>query len=88
MGGRVGGLSHKFYRETAGIKVSGGEKVKEGAVLTREGDVWKPGLNVRGRMHLSAACAGIVYFTQKRTRDGKRSTYINVRPEAVAAVKA
>jgi ribosomal protein L27 len=80
MGGRVGGLSHKFYRETAGIKVSGGQKVKEGAVLTREGDQWKPGLNVRGRMHLSSAIEGIVYFTQKRSRDGKRATYVNIRP--------
>ena len=85
MGGRVGGLSHKFYRETAGIKVSGGEKVKEGAVLTREGDQWKPGLNVRGRMHLSAACAGEVYFTKKRSRDGKRATYVNIRPLEAAA---
>jgi ribosomal protein L27 len=86
MGGRVGGLSHKYYRETAGIKVSGGQTVKAATVLTREGDQWKPGLNVRGRIHLSAACAGVVYFTQKRTRDGKRSTYVNIRPlEAAAA---
>ena len=42
MGGRVGGLSHKIYCETAGIKVTGGQTVKEGAVLTREGDQWKP----------------------------------------------
>ncbi|MBF0330388.1 MAG: 50S ribosomal protein L27 [Candidatus Omnitrophica bacterium] len=87
MGGRVGGLSHKIYAETLGIKVSGGQRVKEGAVLTREGDQWKPGINVRGRMHLSAACAGTVYFTQKRTRDGKRSTYVNIRT-AEAVVKA
>ena len=85
MGGRVGGLSHKFYRETAGIKVAGGQKVKEGAVLTREGDVWRPGLNVRGRMHLSAACAGEVYFTKKRTPQGKRVTYVNVRPVGASA---
>jgi ribosomal protein L27 len=84
MGGRVGGLSHKIYCETAGIKVTCGQKVKEGAVLTREGDQWKPGINVRGRMHLSAACAGEVYFTQKRNRDGKRATFVNVRPLAVA----
>ncbi|MFH0753029.1 MAG: 50S ribosomal protein L27 [Candidatus Omnitrophota bacterium] len=87
MGGRVGGLSHKIYAETLGIKVTGGQKVKEGTVLTREGDQWKPGINVRGRMHLSAACAGVIYFTQKRTRDGKRSTYVNVRP-LEAVVKA
>ncbi len=80
MGGKVGGLSHKIYAETLGMKVSGGQKVKEGTVLTREGDQWKPGLNVRGRMHLSAACEGEVYFTQKRSRQGKRSTYIHIRP--------
>ena len=43
---RKGGLSAKFYRETAGIKVSGGQTVKAGAMLTRQGDRWKPGLNV------------------------------------------
>lgn len=85
MGGRVGGLSHKCYCETAGIKVSGGQKVKEGAVLTRDGDRWRPGINVRGRMHLSAACEGTIYFTQKRTAQGKRCTYVNVRPLEVAA---
>ena len=90
MGGRVGGLSHKFYRETAGIKVSGGQKVKEGAVLTREGDQWKPGINVVGRMHLTAACAGEIYFTKKRNRkNGKIDTIVNVRkPEVKADVKA
>ena len=88
MGGRVGGLSHKIYAETAGIKVSGGQKVKEGTVLTREGDVWRPGVNVRGRMHLSAACAGEVYFVKKRTKQGNRVTYVNVRPVGAVAAKA
>ena len=86
MGGKVGGLSHKFYRETAGIKVSGGQKVKSGAILTREGDRWKPGLNVLGSMKLSAACAGEVYFTRKRNRSGKILTLVNIRP--VEAKKA
>ena len=79
MGGKVGGLSHKFYRETLGIKVSGGQTVKSGAMLTREGDRWKPGLNVLGRMHLSARCDGVIYFTRKRTSGRKVVTYVNVR---------
>ncbi|MBF0619459.1 MAG: 50S ribosomal protein L27 [Candidatus Omnitrophica bacterium] len=87
MGGRVGGLSHKIYCETRGIKVGGGQPVKEGAMLTRQGDHWKPGVNVRGRMHLSAACAGTVYFTKKRIRKtGKVDTFVNVR--AAVEVKA
>jgi len=32
MGGRVGGISSKYYCETAGIKVSGGQKVKSGTI--------------------------------------------------------
>ena len=80
MGGRVGGLSSKFYRETRGIKVSGGQRVKGGAMLTRRGDRWKPGLNVTGRMHLTATCDGEIYFTKKRGQYMKTVTYINVRP--------
>jgi len=84
MGGRVGGKSHKFYRETSGIKVSGGQVVKIGTVLTREGDRWKPGLNVMGQMKLTAACDGEVYFTRKRVKSGKIATFVNVRPAAEA----
>jgi ribosomal protein L27 len=79
MGGRVGGKSHKFYRETRGVKVSGGETVKTGAVLTRQGDRWKPGVNVLGLMKLSAACDGEIYFTRKRVKSGKVATFLNVR---------
>ena len=81
MGGRVGGKSHKMYAETVGMKVSGGQTVKAGAVLTREGDKWKPGVNVIGRMHLTAACAGEIYFTKKRIRKtGNVDTFVNVKP--------
>lgn len=79
MGGKVGGLSHKNYAETAGIKVTGGQKVKSGTILTREGDVWKPGINVIGRMKLTAACDGEIYFTRKRNSSKKVCTYVNVR---------
>jgi len=79
MGGKVGGLSHKCYKETSGIKVTGGQKVKSGTVITREGDVWKPGLNVVGMMKLTAKCDGEIYFTRKRNASRKICTYVNVR---------
>ena len=77
---RVGGLTKKFYRETRGVKVSGGQTVKCGTMLTRRGDKWKPGLNVTGRMHLTAVCDGKVYFTKKRGGYNQSVTIINVRP--------
>ena len=81
---KVGGLTSKFYRETRGLKVSGGQTVKSGSVLTRKGDKWKPGDNVNGRMHLTAACAGEVFFTKKRGKDNKSVTYIHIKPVEVA----
>jgi ribosomal protein L27 len=77
---KVGGLTTKFYRETKGMKVSGGQVVKAGTMLTREGDKWKPGLNVIGQMHLTAACEGEVYFTKKRGSYKRAVTYIHIRP--------
>jgi len=87
MGGRVGGLSHINYKETRGVKVSGGMKVTSGTVLTRQGDKWKPGLNVIGRMHLTAGCDGEVYFSRKAGKYRKAITLINVRPEGEKAAK-
>lgn len=83
MGGRVGGISSKYYVETAGIKVSGGQKVKAGTVLTRQGDQWKPGLNVIGRSSLTAKVGGQVYFTRKKNSYNKVITLINIKPSAV-----
>jgi len=77
---RKGGLSSIFYRETAGIKVTGGQKVSSGTVLTRQGDRWKPGLNVLGRMLLTAACDGEVYFTRKKGNYKRAVTFVNIRP--------
>ena len=77
---RVGGLTHKYYKETRGIKVSGGQIVKAGTVLTREGHKWKPGINVIGDMHLTAKCDGEIYFTRKKNTYRKVVTIINVRP--------
>ena len=79
MGGRVGGITSKYYCETAGVKVSGGQKVKSGTVLTRQGDQWKPGLNVIGRSSLTAACDGEVYFTRKKNTAKKVITVINIK---------
>ena len=76
---RVGGLTKKYYKETKGVKVSGGQTVKCGTMLTRKGDRWKPGINVTGRMHLTAACDGEVYFTKKKGNYRRVVTYINIR---------
>lgn len=76
---KVGGLSHKFYRETRGVKVSGGQAVKAGTVLTRQGHRWKAGENINGQMHLTAACDGEIFFTRKKNQYQKVVTYINVR---------
>jgi len=81
---RVGGLTKKYYKETRGIKVAGGQTVKGGTILTRQGDKWKPGLNVTGRIHLAAACAGKVYFTKKRGLHSNVQTYVNIEPVSEA----
>ncbi len=77
---RVGGITSKYYKEKRGIKVSGGQFVKAGTVLTRKGDRWKPGKNVIGQMHLNAACDGEVYFTKKKGKYMRAVTIINIKP--------
>ncbi len=84
---RRGGISSKFYKETHGIKVAGGQLVKAGAVLTREGDKWKPGLNVIGRMSLTAVCEGEVYFTRKRGNYRRAVTFVNIKPKLKSTKK-
>ncbi|MFP4473885.1 MAG: 50S ribosomal protein L27 [Candidatus Omnitrophota bacterium] len=79
---KVGGKTTKFYKETRGLKTSGGQQVKGGTVLTRQGHRWKPGVNVTGQMHLNAACDGEIYFTRKKNSYNKMITYINVRPSS------
>ena len=79
MGGRVGGLTHKYYKETKGVKVSGGQFVKAGTMLTREGHRWRAGLNVIGRNHLTAVVDGEFYFTRKKSNYNKVITLINVK---------
>ena len=80
---KVGGTTKKYYKETRGIKVSGGQTVTSGTVLTREGHRWKPGMNVIGRTHLTAACDGQVYFTRKQGNYKRAVTFVNIKPELV-----
>ena len=77
---RVGGKTTKFYRETRGLKVTGGQKVKAGTLLTRQGDCWKPGRNVIGNMHLTAACDGEVSFSHKKGHYRRKQTFIHIKP--------
>jgi len=79
----VGGITHKHYAETKGMKVTNGQSVKRGTILTREGAKWKAGINVGGKGTLYALCDGTVYFTKKKGtyRTKKRYTYINIKPE-------
>ena len=78
---RVGGLTSKYYKETRGMKVSGGQVVKAGTLLTRQGEKWKPGLNVNGYMHLVANCDGEVYFTRRKGGYNQTITLVNIRPQ-------
>ena len=80
MGGRVGGITSNYYTETRGVKVSGGQQVTAGTVLTRNGDQWKKGINVIGRSSLTAAVNGEVYFTRKKNSYNKVITLINIKP--------
>ena len=79
----VGGITHKHYPETKGLKVSGGQTVKKGTILTRQGDKWKSGLNVGGKDSLYALCAGTVYFTTRRGtyKTTKKYTVINIKSQ-------
>ena len=77
----VGGITHKHYPETRGLKVAAGEVVKKGTILTREGNKWKAGVNVAGKNSLRALCEGSVYFTTRRGtyRTKKKDTVINIK---------
>ena len=80
---RLGGLSKINYKETRGVKVTGGQWVRSGTVLTREGHRWQPGHNVNGRTLLTAACDGEVYFTKKRGSYRRSVTLVHVKPAAL-----
>ncbi len=77
---RLGKTTKKYYKETRGLKVSGGQLVRAGTVLTRQGDKWQPGVNVVGRTHLTALCDGQVYFSKRMGSYKKVLTVVNVKP--------
>lgn len=84
-----GKTTHKYYKETKGLKASGGQIVKAGTILTRESDKWKAGKNVGGQGTLYALCEGKVYFAKKRGtyKTNKAYTVINVDPVVKKAKK-
>ncbi|MCM8783937.1 MAG: 50S ribosomal protein L27 [Candidatus Omnitrophica bacterium] len=79
-GGASGYRKSKHYPDTKGIKVSAGQIVKPGTLLTREGDKWRPGKNVGGKDHLFALCKGKISFQKKKNNRNKINTYINIIP--------
>jgi ribosomal protein L27 len=67
------------------MKVSSGQAVKTGMILCRGMDVYKAGLNVKGKGTLFALCPGKIYFSKKKTGHGKMRTYINITPAKALA---
>ena len=61
-------------------KVSGGQPVKTGQILSRGLSTYKAGVNVKGLGNLHALSNGTIYFTKKKTGHGRVRTYINIRP--------
>jgi ribosomal protein L27 len=62
------------------IKISNGQLVKTGEILTRGIATYKAGINVRGLNTLYALCPGRIYFSKKKTSHGKVRTFINIAP--------
>lgn len=79
-GGASGHLKSKHYVDTKGIKVGAGQLVKAGTILTREGNKWKAGNNVGDSGTLYALCEGKVYFSQRKSGQNRKKTYIHIMP--------
>jgi len=62
------------------LKVSGGQLVKAGEILSRGFSTYKAGANVKGLDTLYALCPGKIYFSTRKTSHGKVRTFINVLP--------
>ncbi|MCM8780702.1 MAG: 50S ribosomal protein L27 [Candidatus Omnitrophica bacterium] len=62
------------------LKVSQGQIVKPGQILSRGLSVYRAGINVKGLSTLHALCAGKVSFRKKKTPGGKVRTFIDVLP--------
>ena len=67
-------------KEDKALKVSNGQTVKKGQILSKGIDTYKAGHNVKGLDTLFALCPGKVYFTRKKTSHSKVRTLINVEP--------
>lgn len=63
------------------LKVSSGQPVKTGQILSRCMDFYKAGKNVKGRGTLYTLCSGRISFSRKKTSHGQFRTFINVIPE-------
>jgi len=64
------------------LKVSEGQLVKTGTILSRHINVYKAGRNTKGEGSIFALCPGKVHFSRKKTPHGKFRTFINVLPVA------
>lgn len=60
------------------IKVSSGESVKTGQILSRGIMTYKAGRNVRGIDTLYALCPGKVSFSKNKTSHGRPRTFIHI----------
>ncbi|MCM8796193.1 MAG: 50S ribosomal protein L27 [Candidatus Omnitrophica bacterium] len=74
----VGGFSRP--KKDKMLKVSCGQFVKTGEILSRGINTYRAGLNVKGINTLYALCCGKVYFTRKKTSGGRMRTFINIQP--------
>jgi ribosomal protein L27 len=63
------------------VKISGGQLVKTGQILSRGFNQYKAGKNVEGINNLRAACSGEIAFTRKKTSHGRVRTFINIMPQ-------
>jgi len=62
------------------LKVSNGQLIKTGQILSRGMNSYKAGVNVKGLGSLHALCSGKVYFSKKKTSHGRVRTFINILP--------
>jgi len=80
---RRGGLSHINYKETKGVKITEGQFVKKGSILTRQGDKWKAGINTAGKASVYALCDGTVYFKKRKGTYHKRKLFATINIKEV-----
>ncbi|MGE5197093.1 MAG: 50S ribosomal protein L27 [Deltaproteobacteria bacterium] len=69
-------------KKDKGLKVSSGQPVKSGQILSKGLSIYKSGKNAKGIGTIFSLCAGTVYFSKKKTGHGKFRTFVNVKPQA------